>query len=197
MKAQNESAGKRPPHRGRPPTSGVVKTGQAPQGFSDNSRMEILVAPADMKVSANPQHVLATEALGTAVGLAAFDPVRRAGGILHFLLPDASLSRSRAQKTPCLFADTGIPALLQALVGAGGEVSRLQVTVAGGAGGLDQKGPFDIGQRNLLALRRILQANQIPIHHEVVGGQFYRSLRLDLHSGRIRIAIPGHGEMTL
>jgi chemotaxis protein CheD len=159
--------------------------------------MEILVAPGDMKVSVNPQHVLATEALGTAVGLAAFDPVARAGGILHFLLPDAGLNRSRAQNTPCLFADTGIPALLQALSGAGVEVSRLQVTVAGGAGGLDQKGPFDIGQRNLLALRRILQAHQIPIQHEVVGGQFYRALRLELQSGRIRIAIPGHGEMTL
>ncbi|MFY9942553.1 MAG: chemotaxis protein CheD, partial [Desulfobacterales bacterium] len=92
--------------------------------------MEILVAPGGMKVSVNPQHVLATEALGTAVGLAAFDPVARAGGILHFLLPDAGLNRSRAQNTPCLFADTGIPALLQALSGAGAEVSRLRVTVA-------------------------------------------------------------------
>jgi chemotaxis protein CheD len=159
--------------------------------------MEILVPPADMKVSANPQAVLLTEALGTAVGLAAFDPVARTGGILHFLLPDACLNRARAQKTPALFADTGIPALLQALTGAGGQTSRLQVTVAGGACGLDQRGPFDIGQRNLLALRRILQANQIPIQHEEVGGQFYRCLRLALHSGRCRISIPGHGEMTL
>lgn len=159
--------------------------------------MEIFVAPADMKVSANPQHILATEALGTAVGLAVFDPVARAGGLLHFLLPDASLSRAKAQKTPGLFADTGIPELLQALAGTGAELSRLQVTVAGGAGGLDQEGPFNIGQRNLMALRRILQSKQIPIHHEVVGGQFYRDLRLELHTGRIRIAIPGHGEMTL
>jgi chemotaxis protein CheD len=184
--------------RAAPDASGSGQNGVKLGGvFPIIACMEILVAPADLKVSANPQDVLATEALGTAVGLAAFDPVARTGGILHFLLPDASLNRSRAQKTPALFADTGIPALLQALMGAGGEPSRLQVTVAGGACGLDQKGPFDIGQRNLLALRRILQANQIPIQHEEVGGQFYRGLRLDLHSGRCRISIPGHGEMTL
>lgn len=184
--------------RGTPVASGSGQNGVKLGGdFPILACMEILVAPADLKVSANPQDVLATEALGTAVGLAAFDPVARAGGILHFLLPDASLSRARAQKTPALFADTGIPALLQALMDAGGEISRLQVTVAGGACGLDQKGPFDIGQRNLLALHRVLQANQIPIQHEVAGGPFYRSLRLNLHNGRVRIAIPGHGEMTL
>ena len=45
----------------------------------------------------------------------AYDPVAAVGGLLHVLLPEASLDLEKAGKNPCMFADTGLPVLLERL----------------------------------------------------------------------------------
>jgi chemotaxis protein CheD len=83
-----------------------------------------------------------------------------------------------------MFADTGIPALLDAVAEAGAIRRRLVAHAAGGARMIGE-GVFGIGERNCEALRRCLDAAGVPLRHAVVGGVVPRNLRLEIGTGRI------------
>lgn len=50
----------------------------------------MIVGIADLAVSNNPSVTLATYSLGSCLGVTIYDPVIRAGGLLHIMLPDWS-----------------------------------------------------------------------------------------------------------
>jgi len=58
----------------------------------------VVVGVGDMGVSNNPQITLSTYALGSCVAVVAYDPVAKAGGLLHLMLPDSTISPAKAQK---------------------------------------------------------------------------------------------------
>ena len=60
----------------------------------------VVVGVGDMAVSNNPQMVLSTYALGSCVGIVAYDSVMKVGGLLHILLPDSTLSPQKAAAQP-------------------------------------------------------------------------------------------------
>ncbi len=101
--------------------------------------MNIVVGVSDMKVSNDSKSTLITYSLGSCIGITIYDPVVKVGGILHFMLPESSLDRAKAEKNPYMFADTGIPALFKAAYELGAKKQRMKVTVAGGSQVLDQK----------------------------------------------------------
>ena len=117
-----------------------------------------------------PGQVLVTFALGSCIGLTAYDPVSAVGGLLHFMLPDSTIDPERARVNPCMFADTGIPLLLDRVCKHGGAKRRLAVHAVGGAQMLDQQGVFEIGKRNYLAMRKALWKAGSLLHGEAVGG---------------------------
>ena len=75
--------------------------------------MDAVVGVADMKVSNDQEQMLVTYSLGSCIGVAIYDPVARVGGMLHYMLPESSLDRRKAQKNPSMFGDTGIPFLFK------------------------------------------------------------------------------------
>ena len=75
--------------------------------------MDLIVGVGDMKVSSNPEDVLATYSLGSCIGLIIYDPVVSVGGLLHYMLPESSLDGNKAKKNPYMFGDTGIPLLFK------------------------------------------------------------------------------------
>jgi len=116
--------------------------------------VNIVVGVSDMKVSNDPDSVIVTYSLGSCIGIAIYDPTAGVGGILHYMLPESSLDSVKAQKNPYMFADTGIPALFKSAYKLGGKKQRMKVIVVGGAHVLDQKGFFDIGKRNHMAVKK-------------------------------------------
>jgi chemotaxis protein CheD len=92
-----------------------------------------------------------------------------------------------------MFADTGIPRLIEAVKAAGGDGKRIIVQLAGGAQVLDSQGVFQIGKRNYLAARRILWKAGILIAGEAVGGEVSRTTRLEVATGRMWVR---EGAMT-
>ena len=48
----------------------------------------IIIGVGDVAVSNNQQVVLSTYALGSCIGVIAYDPFTKVGGILHLMLPD-------------------------------------------------------------------------------------------------------------
>ena len=145
---------------------------------------QIIVGIGDCRIAAGEQ-VLTTYALGSCIGLAVYDTQMSIGGLLHFVLPDSTIDPARAKVNPFVFADTGVPALLQALYHQGAVKRRLRVHAAGAAEMNDHEGVFEIGKRNYLALRRILWKSGLLLHGEAVGGSHSRTVRLDTSTGRL------------
>src|SRR5688572_5995423 len=122
----------------------------------------VVVGVGDMAVSNNDMVTLSTYALGSCVGVIAYDPVAHAGGILHLMLPDSTISPDKAAKQPAMFANTGLPLLFKSLVGVRAEIGRLRIFVAGGASVLNGADPFKIGARNSVAVTQYLKNNGYP-----------------------------------
>lgn len=144
----------------------------------------LVVGMADCKVSSDCGDVLITHALGSCIGIAMYDPVSHAGGLLHFMLPDSAIDAALAQENPYRFADLGVPVLLRELAKRGAERRRLRIAVAGAAEIMDHGELFNIGKRNRAALHRILWKEGLLIAAEATGGTAPRTLRLEIGTGR-------------
>lgn len=144
----------------------------------------IVVGIAECAVSADPGAILVTYALGSCIAVTAYDPAARVAGLLHFMLPDSSLDSARGKDNPFLYADTGIPALLDRCIKLGAGRQRMLVRVAGGAQVLDDKGFFNIGKRNHVSMRKVMWKAGVLVHAEAVGGSLSRSVRLEVGSGK-------------
>jgi chemotaxis protein CheD len=100
------------------------------------------------------------------------------------MLPLSKIDTDKAKATPEMFTDTGVPALIEAVLEMGGRMSRLVVKVACGASPLDDKGLFRIGERNYTVFRKILWKNNILIAGEDVGGTKARTVFFHMDTGR-------------
>lgn len=147
----------------------------------------LVVGISDCKVTRDEDAVLITYALGSCIAVASYDPVARVAGLLHYMLPEASLDAEKARQNPCMFADTGIARLVEAVEQAGGVPRRMKVRLTGGAQVLDNHGTFQIGKRNYLAAKKILWKAGILIAAEAVGGEAPRTTRIEVATGRMWI----------
>ncbi|HTC35293.1 MAG TPA: chemotaxis protein CheD [Bryobacteraceae bacterium] len=157
----------------------------------------LIVGISDCKVTRDAESVLVTYALGSCIAVAMHDPVTKVSGLLHYMLPESAIDASKAQQNPFMFADTGIPRLMDSLKAAGGEGKRMVVQLTGGAAVLDSQGVFQIGKRNYLAARKILWKAGILIAAEAVGGEVSRTTRLEVGTGRLWVREGGGIEREL
>ena len=152
--------------------------------------MDIIVGVSDMKISNDPRATIVTYSLGSCVGITIYDPIVNVGGLLHFQLPDSGINMNDAQREPCKYADTAIPAFFKTAYRLGARKPRMKVVVTGGSNLMDENSHFDIGRRNYLAARKIFYRNNVLTSYEDVGGGSFRTVRLDLESGRTTITGP-------
>lgn len=146
---------------------------------------QIVVGMADCRVASEASDVLATFALGSCIGLSVYDSRARVGGLLHYMLPDSSIDPARGRENPYMFADTGIPRLIEQVCARGASKRQLVAHAAGGASIMDPNSMFDIGKRNHLALRKILWKAGVLLSCEAVGGSTSRTVRLEIDGGRL------------
>jgi chemotaxis protein CheD len=151
----------------------------------------LIVRVSDLLVSNVLDCTLATYSLGSCIAVAAYDPVLRIGGLLHYQLPVAQEDSLRTHQNPAMFADTGMALMLNQLAMLGAEKRRLQLYLAGGARMLAGPDVFDIGRRNHTAIRKILWQHGLLIKAEDVGGTSPRHLFLRIADGNVTIKITG------
>ena len=152
---------------------------------------DLVVGISDLKVSSNPAESLITYALGSCIAVAVYDPAAKVGGLLHYMLPDSTLDAAKAKETPAMFADTGIPLLFKSCYKLGADKKRMVVKVAGGASILDESNFFRIGQKNIMAMRKLFWSNNVLIDTEDTGKNFNRTVRIDLGTGKFYIKRAG------
>lgn len=154
----------------------------------------LIVGIGDCNVSRESCDVLVTHALGSCIAVALYDPVVRVAGLLHFMLPDSTLDPDAAATRPFLFADTGIPLLLERACKLGASKSRSVVMVAGGAQMLDPNGTFNIGHRNQIAMRTVFRKVGVIVNKEEIGGISSRTMRIDVECGLVQLSTSGGPE---
>ena len=153
---------------------------------------------SEMKISRNPMETLVAFSIGAGIGMTAFDPVSGVGGLLNFILPDStSATGIDPEKSPLMFADTGVPFFLKAFFEQGVRPESMKVVIAGGAHIMDQTSTFNIGQKNVEALKICLAGYDLRPRHEDIGGTSSRTLSLEIGSGCNCIKIFGQGEVKV
>ena len=160
---------------------------------------DVVVGIAELRLSADPGERLVTYALGSCLGIAIHDPVAKVGGLLHAMLPTGTIDPEKAGRVPAMFVDTGVPLLFRESYKLGARKERMVVKVAGGAfAGPDESADqFQIGKRNVLALRKLLWKNGVLLHaHDVGGMQMSRTVFLDVATGAYTVRSNGR-ETTL
>ncbi|WP_319477333.1 chemotaxis protein CheD [Marispirochaeta aestuarii] len=145
------------------------------------------VGIGDFHASGKPGELIKTYALGSCVAVLMYDKVRRIAGMIHVALPESRVNAEKAETRPGYFADTGIPALLKAFSAAGGDQRKAQIKIAGGASILDENRTFDIGRRNVIAIKRALWKYGLGVIAEDVGGKISRTVSIEVDTGTIVI----------
>ena len=127
----------------------------------------------ELKVTTDPGEELAVVGLGSCIAIALYDRDGTVAGLAHVVL---SSSNGAEVDQPGKYADTAVPALIDAVVGAGARRRRLQATLIGGAR-MFATG-LDIGARNCEAVTEHLRAAGIPVAATDVGGTRGRTARI-------------------
>lgn len=158
----------------------------------------VVVGVGDMAVSNNNSTILSTYALGSCIGVIAYDPGAKCGGILHLMLPEASVSPQKALTQPAMFADTGLPMFFKALLGLKAERARIRLFVAGGASVIAGQDPFKIGERNTRVTMDFITNNVLRVIQTDTGGSFNRTVHLELNTGGVTLVTPsGKSQIAL
>lgn len=168
-------------------------------GLSPNSPLptaapRVVVGVSDMVVSDTPHLTLSTYALGSCVGVVAYDAGAHIGGMLHFMLPESALVPGKGATHPAMFADTGMDLLCRSLVDARADPHRLRFLIAGGASMLGGQDSFKIGTRNVRAALGFFAHHGFPAPQSIVGGQLNRTLHLDINTGVVLLKSPNLNE---
>ena len=152
-----------------------------------------VVGIAELRVSADPEEILVTHALGSCLGIVTWDPVVRVGGLLHAMLPSSDADGARAQLEPARFVDSGVSALFRAAYALGARKERMITRVVGGAAMAAEGRPdrFQIGRRNYLSLRRVFWKAGVLLGPQDVGGNQSRTVWFYVGSGGMTIRSGG------
>lgn len=146
----------------------------------------VSVGISDFNVVAPPD-VLVTYALGSCVGICLYDTKTNIAGLLHIMLP-SSEGVTGAMENRKKFADTGIPDMLTAMERRGAMRARLVAKIAGGAQMFaTNTAVFNIGERNVAAVKKVLEGYRIPILAQDVGKNYGRTVFFSAVTGKMEV----------
>ena len=154
----------------------------------------IEVQMGKMELTQSPGKLI-TRGLGSCLGITFWDPIKKAGVMVHPMLPD--MERSKIKSNPSRFVNSGIVLALEELEKKGCFRSRLEVKVFGGAhmfSFINTDSALNVGQKNIEMAHAILNGLNIKILAEEVGGTFGRTIELDTETGKVVVRTVSWGE---
>lgn len=157
----------------------------------------VVVGVGELNTSNSLQDTIKTYALGSCVGVIITAPRLKAAGLLHVALPDSNINLGMAYQHPGMFADTGIPFLLREMAKYGCGRNDFIIKLAGGASILDTSQFFEVGKRNLLAVKKILWKYKLGAISEDVGKEISRTVTINVESGKVILSSPGRGDWQI
>ncbi|MGI6778690.1 MAG: chemotaxis protein CheD [Acetivibrionales bacterium] len=153
----------------------------------------VKVGMADLHVLNHPG-MLTTLGLGSCVGIALYDKIKKVIGLAHIMLPYSHQARNMTNAAK--FADTAIEKLIEDMMERGANRRSIVAKLAGGAQMFAFANSSDImriGDRNIASAREKLNELGIRIVAEDTGGNHGRTIELYSEDGRLLIRTIGKG----
>ena len=120
--------------------------------------------------------------LGSCVSVCLFDPVRKTGGINHYMLP---LWNGNGLATP-KFGNIAIIRLIERMISLGSKKEHLIAKVFGGGTVIDTTySTFNIGEKNISIAFNLLSEYNIPVVSKSTGGKLGRKIIFNTGSGEV------------
>ncbi|EKE03105.1 MAG: CheD, stimulates methylation of MCP protein [uncultured bacterium] len=155
------------------------------------------VRMGEIKVSKSPGAKLMAPGLGSCIGLTMYDPVVKAAGLAHVVLPDSSCN-NKPNTLPGKYADIAVPNLLEQMRQLGAKKENIITKIAGGSQMFSfEKGSniLNIGMRNTIAVKAALSKEGLHISSSNTGGNKGRTLQIDVLTGNVYVKIIGQQEV--
>lgn len=157
---------------------------------------KLVVGISDWKICRSPDSLI-TYALGSCVGICLYDKVTRIAGLSHIMLPD-STAITGGNTTRPKFADTAIVDMLNEMKAQGASPSGITAKIAGGAVMFKSaSAQFNIGERNVEAVRKILGQLSIPIIAADTGLNYGRTVTFFAENGNLEINSAAKGKSII
>ncbi len=119
-------------------------------------------------------------------------------GMAHIALPDSSAGNGKSKARPGYFADTAIPFIINEFKKLGVVKNReVRIKLIGGAAILDPNGHFNIGKRNVLAIKKILWQFKLGAIAEDVGENYSRTVEAQIDTGLVIVSSPNMENWTV
>lgn len=146
----------------------------------------VKLQPGQFYVTASGGEVIST-LLGSCIAVCAHDPVRRIGGMNHFMLPGAQAVGTRWGEAgrAARYGVDAMELLLNDLFKAGAQREHLQVKLFGGARVI--AGRLLVGERNIQFAHHYLAVEGLRVIAEDVGEHCARSVRFYPDTGRVQV----------
>lgn len=147
--------------------------------------IEIFLQPGDLFV-ADADYRLRT-ILGSCVSITLWHPPSQTGGMTHSLLPTRGIS-SPSHALDGRYGDEALKIILDQFKQAGITVAQCEAKVFGGGNmfpGHVHSRSINVGQRNGIAAKSLLQKNGIPLKSEHLFGIGHRQVVFDVANGDV------------
>ncbi|MFP4548456.1 MAG: chemotaxis protein CheD [Fidelibacterota bacterium] len=136
--------------------------------------------------------ILRSNAIGSCIAVAVYDPRSKAGGLAHIMLPGAS----REGNTNTKYAQDAIHELLRKMSDLGVKKDKLTACIVGGGNVLRRKNEI-LCLTNINYVTKLLKQERIPVMAKSLGGLERRTLTLDLNKGTVKYTVGNRAEDIL
>ena len=147
----------------------------------------INVGIGEYAVSDDRADHIKTYALGSCVAMIVYDREQKIAALMHIALPDSEVDLGKAERKPGYFVDTGVIKLLIEMKVRNSKKKNIWIKLVGGSNIMDYIRHFDIGKRNVLAIRKLLWKYQLGVVAEDTGGDISRTVSVFVETGEILI----------
>ncbi len=144
----------------------------------------------EFRVTNDRDEVIKTFALGSCLAVVVYDRAG-IGGMVHVALPDSTTDAAAGGKPDAYYADRALPALLDGLTRLGASLRTAWIKLVGAADSRYEGDLFNIGKRNILAVKRLLWRRGLGIVAEETGGVVSRTVEFRLSDGDLMIRSNG------
>lgn len=148
--------------------------------------MQWIVGIGEYLISDNIEDSIKTYALSSCVAVTAYSPLRKVLGLVHIVLPYSEAGLAIPQ--PGYYANTAIPLMIGKLcTDYGCSKEELLFCLYGGAESIKKNDFFNIGRRNINAVKAILTSYNVSFSDEEIGGKDSRTIEVDVATGNVKI----------
>ena len=150
----------------------------------------VFLSPGEIACASRP--TLVTTVLGSCVAVTLWDPVRRLGGVNHFILPQSRVSDDGAR-----YGDRAMAQLLDEMRALGASRANLEAKVFGGANVLPLGGKQgSVGAANVAFAMNDLSVQRIPVKGHRTGGEYGRLLIFNTDTGEAFVRRVSSGDVA-